>query len=616
MNRLRKIFKDKKKRNWLIVVLIIVVAALIGLQFYFPENDEVEEQSFSSFVTFMETDKAKNMTDVVMDEALQTLSYTYEGKEYTVKLPRGYFTDYFTNKSNKENIFRRNGTEVEFKPVQLTTSGWVIFFEFIILLLFTVIVAYYIFRQFIMPKRTDIEEVKNELTTFKDIAGYDYVKEELMEIVDFLKYPQQFSKYTKRIPKGVLLEGPPGNGKTLFAKAIAGETGTPFFHISASDIEDKYVGAGAQKINKIFKKVRKRAEESGCAILFIDEIDAVGTKREMRTLTETNQTINKLLTEMDGFNKDSRVIVIAATNLSSSLDAALIRSGRFDRIITIDKPNLQEREAILQLYLNQKGDLIHKDVNQKNYPYVLAQQTEGFSNADLDKLVNEASLIARKREESQITIQALRESFTKIIAGPQTNRALTEEDKKIIAYHEAGHAAAQILTSPEGYKSVAYITITPYGKSLGHVSPVSRERVLLKKSDLQNQLMVTLAGRAVEEKILNGDYTTGAAADLQQANSQLLMYITKYGMDSNYQNLFIERQDENNDFTQKLLVEARKEIYNSTKALLSAHFDVVEKIAEYLLGHTSIAQHELPAILRGTSYERVKKQDEYGTSCI
>ena len=598
IEKLKAFFKDKKKRR--VVVSIVLVVAIIGGYAVYDQqkNKNTEEQSVTSFARFMDTDGVKDVKDVTIIDDENKLTYVYEDTTYTVNYPRSYLTE---NQSILET-FTANKIDVEVEKgagnqILIASELLRIFFIVLIFLLFVPMLAD-------MFKGLEVKEVENESVTFDDIAGYEYVKEELAEIVDFLKNPKDYARYTDKMPKGVLLEGPPGNGKTYFAKAVAGETDTPFFQISASDIEDKYVGNGAKRVEKIFRTVRKKAEETGKVILFLDEIDAVGMKRESRTVQETNQTINKLLTEMDGFEKDSRVIVIAATNLSSSLDNALTRSGRFDRILAIARPSLKEREAVISLYLKKKKELVHAEIYEENYAHVLAQQTEGFSNADLDKLVNEASLIAKKKKADTITIKTLREAFTKIVAGIQTNRFVSDEDKKIVAYHEAGHAMVQLMTSNKGYKGVAYVTITPHGQSLGHVSPVSEER-LLRKSDLEHCIMVTLAGRAVEEKILAGDYTVGAANDLQQANHYLLGYVAKYGMSDSNQNLYIEQLDENKQLVQQETKYVREKLYDRTKKMVEKHFDIVEKLALHLLQSQSIEQHELPALLKDTTYEEV-----------
>lgn len=589
---IKKFFKDKKNRRNLIIYTIIFFSI-----FVFFSKDKINKKdnvSITEFVQQMEDGNPEKIKKIFVSEDSQVFTYTVKGEKHTVDYPYNFLTQ----NEDFMNSLVKNKVKIEFKANTLLAFTTFMQTAFTFLLLGFIL---YMFRSMFSGSFTTIEEVKNEKVTFKDIAGYHYVKEELKEIVDFLHNASNYEKYTNKLPKGILLEGPPGNGKTLFAKAIAGESNTPFFHFSASDIEDKYVGSGAQKLDRIFKIIKKRAKESGKAILFIDEIDAVGLKREKRTVVETNQTINKLLTELDGFDKDTNIMVIAATNLASMLDTALTRSGRFDRTIQIPKPNLKDREEVIKLYLGRKKDILHEEVEKENYSYTLAQQTAGFCNADIDTLINEASLIAKKEKKEKIDIKCLREGFTKIVAGLKTEHALSEEDRKIIAYHEAGHATALLLTSPKKYKSIAYITITPYGQSLGHVAQANDTQVLVKKSALENQIKMTLAGRAVEEKILNGDYTTGAASDLQQANEMILGYISKFGMSEGEQNLFIEQVDENKNVIQKESKILRERLYTETKELIESHFDIVEKIAEHLLQHESIEQYELELLLEDTS---------------
>lgn len=596
--KIKNHFKDAKKRRQTLLIILMVILVGAFLTYKQITKPEKEEQSITAFVNFIETDEAKKMEEFTVYDQKNKLTYLLKDVLIAVDYPKSFLTE------NNEILERLAEMKLDVVFEKGKGNSVMIVFEFFRIGIF-ILLFVFIYRamgdSFVTPT---ISEVEGESVTFKDIAGYEYVKEELQEIIDFLNNPKEYEKYTKKMPKGVLLEGPPGNGKTLFAKAVAGESKTPFFQISAADIEDKYVGSGAKRVQKIFKTVRSKAEESGKVILFIDEIDAVGMKRESRTVQETNQTINKLLTEMDGFDKDTKVIVIAATNLSVLLDSALTRSGRFDRIIAIEKPSMEEREAVINLYLNKKGELIDEEVYQENYAHVLAQQTEGFSNADLDKLVNEASLIAKKKKADKMDIKTLREGFTKIVAGVQTNKYVSEDDKRVVSYHEAGHAVAQIMTSTKGYKGVAYITVTPHGQSLGHVSPISEER-LARKSDIENKIIVALAGRAVEEHILDGDYTVGAANDLQQANQLLLGYVTKYGMSSNNENLFIENMDENKGLVQSETKIVRERLYEETKLIIHKHFDIVEKIACRLMEDPSIEQHDLPELLKGTSYEDV-----------
>lgn len=598
--KLKKFFKNKEKRRLLLYVLIL--GALLIAYTQYTASKKPEEVSITTFINLMETKKVKKMDDIVILEDSRVIRYTLEKQAYEVKYPVNYI-------SQNEELLKTFATYK--KEISFEKSGFYTFMVFgEIARIFIIILLIYFLYRMMQGSLTpfNAEEVKDEKVTFKDIAGYRYVKEEMEDIVDFLNNPEDYRKFTERPPKGILFEGPPGNGKTLFAKAIAGETNTPFFQISASDIEDMFVGSGARRLEKVFKRVKNCAKESGRAILFIDEIDAVGMKRESRTVVETNQTINKLLTEMDGFDKETNVLIIGATNLAAVLDPALVRSGRFDRTLTIPLPSRKDREEVLDLYLRQKGEVVHAEVYEEGYIQTLSLQTEGFSNADMAKLVNDAALLAKKDEKETIDIESLRKSFTRTIAGVKMEHELTAEDHKIIAYHEAGHAVMQILTSPLGYRGVAYITVTPHGQSLGHVVRVAQNAVLKKRSDLENEIKVMLAGRAVEDILLRGNPTTGAASDLQQANQRLVSYVKDYGLSANLENLFMEKFDESNQTIQKEIKELRDSIYMQTKGTVQQHFDMVTAIAEYLLQHETIDQHQIPQILQGTSYEEFEKK--------
>jgi cell division protease FtsH len=596
-----------KKYKWTLIIMIIIATLLtIGTVSYLGKShtDEAKTISVTKFLRILNSNEIKDLKKVKISGETRELSYLKDDKKYRVEFPKGNYIYKYNllekfSKSNVDVDVQYNKSILDILSLIFVMLFNILFFTSIIFIIF-----YFAknFKDFF--GEGELEEITEETTTFQDIAGYKYVKEELREIIDFLNEPKKYEKYTKRLPKGILFEGPPGNGKTLLAKALAGETKTAFFQISAADIESMFVGGGARKIDKIFKKVKEKVKKKGKAILFIDEIDAVGLNRENRTVVETNQTINKLLTELDGFDKNTNILVIAATNLASVLDPALTRSGRFDRIITIPQPNVKDRKEIIELYLGKRKEMVDEQVFKENYPNVLAQQTEGFCNADLDKLINEASLIARKRNKNKVDIECLRESFTKVVAGIKIDHFITEEERKIIAYHEAGHAVTQIITSKLGYKSVAYITITPYGQSLGHVSPVSENKVIMHKSDLENNIKMLLSGRAVEERILNGDFTTGAMNDLQQANGKLLNYVTKYGMSEFAENLFIEKLDENTELVQNHLKIIRDRIYKETKEIIEKHYDMVEKIAEHLLKNESIDQPELKELIKNTSFEQ------------
>lgn len=602
MNKLTEFYNKHKKVISTISVIVLIAVIIFSLLHNFVfKKDKYTEQAITQFNNFIQTDEVKKIKDITIVEDRRLIKYEYDDEKYKVQYPSGGYLSLNPDILNRLSI---SNAKVEW------TKASVSYFDIAFKVLYYFIFigfGYILFKQIGAFGSEGVSVITDEKTKLTDIAGYPHVKEEIVEFIDFFANPDKYRKYTASNPKGILLVGPPGNGKTLFAKAIAGECNIPFIQVSGSDLEKKFVGSGADQIRSLFAKAKKMLKNHKGVIIFIDEIDAIGIKRESRTVPETSQTINKLLTEMDGFEKDNRILVIAATNLVEVLDPALTRSGRFDRIVNIERPNLRDREQIINLYLHKKNDLIASEVFEKDdkghsYAYTLAQQTEGFCNADFDKLINiEASLIAHKKE-SLIDIECLREAFTKIVAGIKTDHQISKEDREIIAYHEAGHAVAQIVLNPLGINSIAYITITPHGKSLGHVSPVSDNKVLYKKSDIENEIKVLLAGRAVEDKILNGDFTTGASSDLDKVNKLLISYSTKYGMSSSFKNLFMEDVDQNNKDFKLYLSEERNKFYLEVENLINNNFDMVEIIANHLLNYEAIDQRELYELLQNTTF--------------
>ncbi|PGK52448.1 hypothetical protein CN918_32200 [Priestia megaterium] len=596
--------KERKKRTTrriASILLILLLVGVFGISKY--QSAQVKKISVTEFENVLDSKQAKNIKEIALYDNTGVMRYKIDKKEYEVKLPMNYIKE----NSKMVETFKEKKIKFTVKTEQNLFST----FANVTRVLFTLLIIYFLYKiaedYF---KKIEIEEVKGEKITFEDVAGSSSVKTEFKDIIDYYKDPHANKDFKEDLPKGILLEGPPGNGKTYFAKALAGECGIPFFQKSASDLEGKYVGVGSENIGKLFTVVRQRAKEAGGAILFLDELDSIAAKREMRTVVETTQTINKLLTEMDGFAKDSNVIIIAATNLVSSLDEAVIRPGRFDRIIHIGKPTFEERKEVLSMYLNKKKERVEEEVYKEDFVATLAKISEGFSNAKLANLIKESSVLARRKGKTTIGIQELREGFTKIVAGVKRNEALDENDKKVVAYHEAGHAVAQILTSPLGVNGVAYITITPYGQSLGHVSPISPESRIYekRKSSLEKQVMVMLAGRAVEDKLLSGDYTVGAANDLYQANQILLQYVVKFGMAESEENLFINELDENTPLVRRQVKHIRERLYRETKTLIERHFDIVEKIANHLIEHESIEQYELTSLLKNTSFPNLEEK--------
>ena len=357
---------------------------------------------------------------------------------------------------------------------------------------------------------------------FSDVAGAEEEKQELVEVVDFLKDPERYKKLGARIPAGVLLEGPPGTGKTLLAKAVAGEAGVPFFSISGSDFVEMFVGVGASRVRSLFEDAKK----AGRAIIFIDEIDAVGRQRGVGLgggNDEREQTLNQLLIEMDGFEGNESIIVIAATNRSDVLDPALLRPGRFDRKILVGRPDVKGREAILRVHAKNKP--LANDVDLK----LVAQQTPGFVGADLENVLNEAALVAARRNKKEIDASDIDEAEDRVIAGPsKKDKAVSEKDRQIVAYHEAGHTIVGLVLS--NARVVHKVTIVPRGRAGGYMIALPKEdQMLLSKEDMKEQLAGLMGGRVAEEIIFN-QQTTGASNDFEQATQMARAMVTEYGM--------------------------------------------------------------------------------------
>jgi len=377
--------------------------------------------------------------------------------------------------------------------------------------------------------------------TFQDVAGVDEAKEELQEVIEFLKDPRKFTRLGGKIPKGVLLIGPPGTGKTLLAKAVAGEAGVPFFSISGSDFVEMFVGVGASRVRDLFEEAKRAAKigGKGC-IIFVDEIDAVGRQRFAGVgggNDEREQTLNALLAEMDGFNTQEGVIVIAATNRPDVLDSALLRPGRFDRVIYVTEPDIIGREAILKVHA--RNVKLAADVNLK----LLAQRTVGFSGADLANLVNEAALLAARRGKESVTMEELGESIERVIAGPtRKSRVISAHEKEITAYHESGHALLSLLIAKA--EPLHKVTILPRGMAGGYTltAPIE-DKYYKSKNELLAEITMTLGGRASEEIIFN-DVTTGARNDIKMASEMARRMVTEFGMSDRLGNLTLGHRQE------------------------------------------------------------------------
>ncbi len=451
-------------------------------------------------------------------------------------------------------------------------------------------------------------------TSFKDVAGLEGAKEEVQEIVDFLKSPEKYTSLGGKIPKGALLVGPPGTGKTLLAKAVAGEANVPFFSLSGSDFVEMFVGVGASRVRDLFKQAQQKAP----AIIFIDEIDAVGRSRGKSNMTggndECENTLNQLLTEMDGFGTDTNVIVIAATNRADVLDKALLRAGRFDRQIYVDLPDLKERAEIFKVHL--KPLKLHKDVDVE----FLSQQTPGFSGADIANLCNEAALIAARNSKKSVHHQDFLDAVDRIVGGlEKKNKLISPKEKKTIAYHEAGHATASWML--EHAAPLVKVTIVPRGQSLGAAWYLPEERQIVQAEQMLDEMCATLAGRAAEKLIFN-KISTGALNDLEKVMRQARAIVTVYGLNDKIGNLtyYDSSSQQDYNFTKPYSEETAqiidKEISNLVEEqyqrairILTENKEKLATLAEHLLEKEVIFKKDLETIFGKRPFEKNEEEN-------
>lgn len=444
-------------------------------------------------------------------------------------------------------------------------------------------------------------------TTFKDVAGLDEEKEEVAELVDFLKNPRKYTEIGAKIPKGILLVGPPGTGKTLLAKAVAGEAQVPFFSISGSDFVEMFVGVGASRVRDLFEQAKKNAP----AIVFIDEIDAVGRKRGAGLgggHDEREQTLNQLLVEMDGFGINEGVIVVAATNRADILDPALLRPGRFDRQVVVGRPDVKGRESILKVHA--KGKPLNEDVDLK----VIARTTPGFTGADLANLMNEAALLTARHNKRAIDMEEVQKAFIKITVGTEKKSHLvTDKEKRITAFHEVGHALIHELL--ETLDPVHSVSIIPTGFAGGYTMPLPKEdKLYMTKTRMLDEIVSLLGGRAAEELVF-GDITTGASNDIERATNIARDMVTKYGMSELGPIKFGDEQEEvflGRDFSHQRnysedvataidhhIRSIVEDAYDRSKQLLTDNMDTLNRASEVLLTKEKITGHEFRKIMRG-----------------
>lgn len=590
--------KDKSKKilkTLLNVALILVILLLTALIIYFIYQNNGENNSKENTLTYTELVKEikdGNVEKIEMTTGSATLKVKMKDveKEKKAIIPS---TQVFTELV-QQKVLEDNNIELETK----TPSIWSQIPSYIFSILPTLIMVALFIMIFKMQGLGDKGEVYDDTerkskVTFDDIAGLDEEKDELKEIVEFLKTPKKFTEMGAKIPKGVLLYGKPGTGKTLIAKAIAGEADVPFISMSGSEFIEMFAGLGASRVRKLFDKARKL---SPC-IVFIDEIDAIGSRRTSNSgaESENNQTLNQLLVEMDGFSSEETIIVLAATNRPEMLDKALLRPGRFDRQVTIPAPDLNGREAILKIHSKDKK--LADDVSLYN----IAEDTAGFTGAELANILNEAAIIATKKEHDAITNADLDEAVKKVTVGlEKTSRKISEKDKKLTAYHEAGHAiVSQFLPTQTAVKEVSII---PRGMAGGYTMYKSDEdKYYISKTEMQEKLIALLGGRAAEKLILD-DISTGASNDLEVATQIAKDMVTVYGMSDvigpislkdndgelEYQMFGDDMQDAIGKEVKKLIDIA----YRDAQEILKQNVETLHAIAKELMAKEKINEQE------------------------
>jgi cell division protease FtsH len=605
----------KKKNNSLMAMfpyVIVLAIILIALFFTYDNKSEVHELKTGELIQEIQKEEVSEIT--ITPKSSESI-YIVEGrlKSYSDK-------ESFTTKIIGEEIttiteYAEKQGIAEFETKKDPGSNNIMYYVIqIVPMVIIIAAAYYMFAKLASGnnKSMDFGRSRAKLsedggsTRFSDVAGLKEEKEEVQELIDFLKNPKKFQKLGARIPKGVLLVGPPGTGKTLLAKAVAGEADVPFYYISGSDFVELFVGVGASRVRDMFKQ----AKQSAPCLIFIDEIDAVGRQRGTGLgggHDEREQTLNQLLTEMDGFGANEGIIIIAATNRPDVLDPALLRPGRFDRQVTVSLPDSKEREEILQVHARNK--VFAEEVNLKN----VSERTPGFSGADLENLLNEAALLAVRRDKNAITMEEIDEATDRVLLGPaKTSRIITEKEKRLVAIHEAGHAVIGMkLTDAQ---EVHKITIIPRGQAGGYTMMLPKEEKIgiMTKEELISQITGLLGGRASEETFI-GEITTGASDDLKKATKIARAMVTKYGMselglvqlEEEHEGVFLGRDyAKSRDFSDQVALEVDKQVrmildecYKNAKKLLAKHETLVLLIADALMEHETLTKEQIVSLV-------------------
>ena len=613
---------NNMSKNWKsILVYILIPILLIGAVIYFVNSQTSTQLKYSQVVSMFKNNEVSEFSLDLSSGNLVYKTFAKPKEEKNYSVPNvSYFLD-----DIRESVDKYNDEHSD-KPIVYdyragTSNAW-IYSMIPSLLMFVVLIGLgiYAFRKMSgamnnetnrtlgfgkIKTKTLVEDEKRK-TTFKDVAGCDEEKSELEELVEFLKNPESFTELGARIPRGVLLVGPPGTGKTLLARAVAGEAGAPFLSISGSDFVEMYVGVGASRVRDLFEQAKKKAP----AIVFIDEIDAVGRHRGAGTgggNDEREQTLNQLLVEMDGFGTNSGIIVIAATNRPDVLDPALLRPGRFDRQITVNRPDAQGREDILKVHSRNKP--LGPDVDLKE----IAKDTIGFTGADLENLLNEAALLAVRRKKKALTMQEISDATSRVEMGTEKkSHKYSEKAKKLTAYHEAGHAVSSYYI--EGHDPVKEISIIPRGMGAGgYTWYTPQEENYNSKADMLDDLISLLGGRVAEALSLN-DISTGASNDLQRATSICRDMVSKYGMsdelgpvvysDDNNEVFLGKDYGHVNNYSEATSARIDEQIekmmrkaYSQTESILKTHYDKLELVAETLIKNEKISGDQFTQLM-------------------
>ncbi|MDJ0845592.1 ATP-dependent zinc metalloprotease FtsH3 [Crocosphaera sp.] len=602
---------NKKWRNAGLYALLLIVVLALASAFLDNNNPQSRENlTYSEFIERVESNKVDRVT-LSSDRTQAKVPNPEGGAPLLVNLP---------NDPDLINILSQNGVDIAVQP-QSDEGIWFRVASSLFLPILLLVGLFFLLRRAqsgpgsqamnFGKSKARVQMEPQTQVTFGDVAGIEQAKLELTEVVDFLKNADRFTAIGAKIPKGVLLVGPPGTGKTLLARAVAGEAGVPFFSISGSEFVEMFVGVGASRVRDLFEQAKANAP----CIVFIDEIDAVGRQRGAGLgggNDEREQTLNQLLTEMDGFEGNTGIIIIAATNRPDVLDAALLRPGRFDRQVVVDRPDYAGRQEILKVHA--RGKTLSKDVDLDK----IARRTPGFTGADLSNLLNEAAILAARRNLTEISMDEVNDAIDRVLAGPEKkNRVMSEKRKTLVAYHEAGHALVGALM-PD-YDPVQKISIIPRGRAGGLTwftpSEDRMESGLYSRSYLQNQMAVALGGRVAEEIIFGEEeVTTGASNDLQQVARVARQMITRFGMSDRLGPVALGRQNGNvflgrdiasdRDFSNETASAIDEEVrqlvdtaYKRAKDVLESNRHILDSLADMLVEKETVDSDELQEIL-------------------